>query len=95
MPGAGAGWADECELLVRKIMRRGFLIDRMNEMSSIELGRDCRTSVVLVISTGNNSVRNVRHSEPGIKEGLYDMAREGVNGKMILYGLGFNFKKIE
>ncbi|KAI1100984.1 hypothetical protein F4804DRAFT_25828 [Jackrogersella minutella] len=87
-----SSWAEECEITARKIIRRGFQIDEMRAMSSIALGEEQRTEVVLVISTGRHPVYNVSHREPGIQEGLYDMAKDGLEGKMILYGLGFQFK---
>ncbi|KAI8956537.1 hypothetical protein F5Y11DRAFT_342709 [Daldinia sp. FL1419] len=65
----------------------------MHRMLSIELGSEYRTGVVLVISTGNRPVYNIDYREPGIKEGLVDMAPHGFSGKMILYGLAFEFKR--
>ncbi|KAI2470136.1 hypothetical protein F4781DRAFT_391868 [Annulohypoxylon bovei var. microspora] len=88
-------WAEECELTARKILRRGFLIDQMLPMSNIALGEELQTAVVLVISTGNHPVYDVAHWEPGIREGLHDMAKDGLEGRMILYGLGFQFKRRE
>ncbi|KAI1140695.1 hypothetical protein F5Y05DRAFT_282661 [Hypoxylon sp. FL0543] len=86
-------WRDECELAARKILRRGFLIDHLDEMSSITLGREQQTEVVLVISTGNRAVYDIAHYDAGIKEGLLDMTKDGLDGKMIIYGLGFEFKR--
>ncbi|KAI1411422.1 hypothetical protein F5Y13DRAFT_191360 [Hypoxylon sp. FL1857] len=84
-------WRDECELAARKILRRGFLIDEMRSMSTISLGREQQTDVLLVISTGSRAVYDVSHHAPGIKDGILDMAREGLDGRMILYGLAFQF----
>ncbi|KAI1374902.1 hypothetical protein F4677DRAFT_446807 [Hypoxylon crocopeplum] len=70
-------FAEECELTVRKILRRGFRIDSMRKMSTIELGKEQRTGVSLVISAEDHSVYNITHLDPGIREGLYDLAKEG------------------
>ncbi|KAI0886126.1 uncharacterized protein GGS22DRAFT_199474 [Annulohypoxylon maeteangense] len=88
-------WADECELTARKILRRGFLIDEMREMSSIALGEEQKTQVVLIISTGTYPIYSISYLEPGIREGLVDMAKDGLEGRMIIYGLGFQFKRRE
>lgn len=64
-------------------------------MSSIALGQELRTAVVLIVSTGNSSVYNISYLEPGMREGLVDMAKDRLQGRMILYGLGFQFKKRE
>ncbi|KAI1211811.1 uncharacterized protein F4807DRAFT_377713 [Annulohypoxylon truncatum] len=88
-------WASECELTARRILRRGFLIDEMREMSTIALGEEQQTAVVLIISTGTHPIYNVSHWEPGIREGLVDMAKDGLEGRMIIYGLGFQFKRRE
>ncbi|KAI1462903.1 uncharacterized protein F4812DRAFT_448806, partial [Daldinia caldariorum] len=86
-------WAEQCDLTVRKILRRGFSIDCLYRMTSIELGKELKTGVILVISTGNRAVYNIDYRDPGIREGLFNMAQFGLNEKMILYGLGFHFKR--
>ncbi|KAI0838211.1 hypothetical protein F5Y06DRAFT_296751 [Hypoxylon sp. FL0890] len=88
-------WRDECELAARKILRKGFLIDAMPPMTNLTLGREQPTEVVLVISTGARAVHEIAHYEPGIKEGLLDMTKDGLDGRMILYGLGFQFQRRE
>ena len=67
----------------------------MREMSSIALGDELQRAVVLIISTGTNPIYNISHREPGIREGLVDMAKDGLQGRMIIYGLGFQFKRRE
>ncbi|KAI1643605.1 hypothetical protein F4815DRAFT_174652 [Daldinia loculata] len=86
-------WAEQCELTVRKILKRGFSIESLYRMSSIELGKELRTGVILVISSGNRAVYNVDYRDPGIREGLLYMARHGLDEKMVIYGLGFQFKR--
>ncbi|KAI1453046.1 hypothetical protein F4805DRAFT_478938 [Annulohypoxylon moriforme] len=90
-----SSWADECGRAARGILRRGFLIDEMREMSSIALGEEQQTAVVLIVSTGTYPIYNVSHLEAGIREGLVDMAKDGLQGRMIIYGLGFQFKRRE
>ncbi len=65
----------------------------MGPNHNIELGKEQRLGVVLVISSGYQPVYDVSDLKPGIREGLYDMAQDGLNGKMILYGLGFQFRR--
>ncbi|KAL7621279.1 hypothetical protein AAE478_008598 [Parahypoxylon ruwenzoriense] len=62
-------------------------------MSSIELGSELHTGVVLVMSTGNKPVRGVTSEMAGVNEGLRDMALDGLDGKMIIYRLGFQFQR--
>ncbi|KAI8632981.1 hypothetical protein F5Y19DRAFT_335807 [Xylariaceae sp. FL1651] len=92
-PGVAAGvrWDQLCEITAHRILRNGFHIEYLRAMTSVQIGAELGTGVVLVVSAGNKSVRNVKHTTPGIAEGLRDMAQDGLSGKMILYGLGFNF----
>ncbi|KAI3320762.1 hypothetical protein HD806DRAFT_504903 [Xylariaceae sp. AK1471] len=84
-------WDQLCEITAHRILRSGFVIEYLYAMTSVQLGAELGTGVVLVVSAGSKSVRNVKHTEPGIKEGLRDMAQDGFDGKMILYGLAFHF----
>ncbi|KAI0119098.1 hypothetical protein F4814DRAFT_446904 [Daldinia grandis] len=86
-------WAEQCELTVRKILKRGFSIESLYRMSSIEIGKELRTGVILVISSGNRAVYNVDYRDPGIRDGLLNMAQHGLDEKMVIYGLGFQFKR--
>ncbi|KAI5867760.1 hypothetical protein GGS23DRAFT_593046 [Durotheca rogersii] len=85
------GWAEACEVTARKVLRRGFDVRHLEAMTSIELGGELRTGVVLVVSAGRRPVRDVHSDTVGVAEGIRDMARDGLDGRMILYGLGFHF----
>ncbi|KAI1495947.1 hypothetical protein F5X99DRAFT_422515 [Biscogniauxia marginata] len=86
-------WTERCELTAHKIIRRGFDIEYLHGMTSVKIGTELGTGVYLMVSAGVKSVRNVRHTTVGISEGLRDMAQDGLEGKMILYGLGFQFMR--
>ncbi|KAI1195194.1 hypothetical protein F5X97DRAFT_326792 [Nemania serpens] len=86
-----AYWGQLCEITAHRILRKGFLIEYLRAMTSIQIGGEQRTGVVLIVTAGVQSVRNVRHDEPGVSEGLRDMAQHGLDGRMILYGLAFHF----
>ncbi|KAI1114660.1 hypothetical protein F5Y14DRAFT_413258 [Nemania sp. NC0429] len=86
-----AHWDQLCEITAARILRKGFVVEYLRAMTSIQIGRELGTGVVLIVSAGSQSVRHVRHTEPGISEGLRDMAQDGLNGRMILYGLAFHF----
>jgi hypothetical protein len=77
-------WDKLCEITAHRILRSGFEIEYLYAMTSVQLGAELGTGVVLVVSAGSKSVRNVKHTEPGIKEGLRDMAQDGLTGKMVL-----------
>ncbi|KAI0424298.1 hypothetical protein F5Y09DRAFT_146367 [Xylaria sp. FL1042] len=66
-----------CWLTVHRILRNGFEINYLHAMTSVQLGAELNTGVVLVISTGAKSVRHVKHTHAGISEGLKDMAEDG------------------
>ncbi|KAI0007034.1 hypothetical protein F4779DRAFT_593849 [Xylariaceae sp. FL0662B] len=84
-------WTEACQVTARIILRQGFDIKYLKAMTSIEM--DGGQGVVLVISAGSKSVRGVTHRTIGIRDGLQDMAEDGLEGKMIIYGLGFQFIK--
>ncbi len=46
-------------------------------MTSVQLGAELGTGVVLVVTAGAQTVRHVRHTEAGISEGIRDMAQDG------------------
>lgn len=78
-------------MTMHRILRNGFKIEYLRAMTSVQIGGELGTGVVLIVSAGNKSVRNVRHDEVGVSEGLKDMALDGLDGRMILYGLAFHF----
>ncbi|KAI1122823.1 hypothetical protein F5Y10DRAFT_270688 [Nemania abortiva] len=84
-------WDQLCEITAHRILRNGFVIEYLHAMTSVQIGGEQGTGVVLVVSAGSQSVRNVRHTDAGVSEGLVDMALDGLDGRMILYGLAFHF----
>ncbi|KAI1079597.1 hypothetical protein F5B20DRAFT_581053 [Whalleya microplaca] len=83
-------WTEACQVTAHIILRRGFDIKYLRAMESIHL--EAGQGVELVISAGAKSVRGVTQRTVGIREGLQDMAADGLDGKMIIYGLGFHFE---
>ncbi|KAI0405528.1 hypothetical protein F4802DRAFT_597084 [Xylaria palmicola] len=86
-----ADWALLCEITTERILRKGFRIDCLPPIHSVRFGAELGTGVVLVLSAGDRTVYEVSHTDPGVTEGLRDMMQEGLEGKMILYGLTFKF----
>jgi hypothetical protein len=93
--GKGPSWDQLCEITAHRILRNGFEVEYLRARTSVQIGAELCTGVVLLLSTGNKSVRNIKHTRPGIKEGLKNMAEDGLEGKMILYGLAFHFVPTE
>ncbi|KAI1809366.1 hypothetical protein GGS20DRAFT_308861 [Poronia punctata] len=89
--GARTEWHQLCEITAHRILHQGFNIEYLRAGTSVQLGAELGTGVVLVISTGTKSVRRVQCTWPGITEGLEDMAQDGLDGKLIIYGLAFYF----
>lgn len=87
-------WIEECKVLVNCIVRDGFEIETMGPGRCIKMGREYGLRVVLAITTGTYRIFNLQDWEPGICEGLIDMARDGLEGKMILYGVAFHFVRV-
>ncbi|KAI0147533.1 hypothetical protein GGR57DRAFT_254191 [Xylariaceae sp. FL1272] len=88
---AAPTWEQLCEITAGKILRNGFIIDYLKSGTSVLMGGELQTGVILVVTSGKKSVKNVRSETPGIGEGIRDMARDGLDGRMILYGLAFHF----
>lgn len=64
-------------------------------MCSTNLGLEHDLGVALVISTGRNGGCTIGKWNAGvISEGLLDMAYDGLDGKMIIFGLAFHFKRV-
>lgn len=80
---------------MRGILGRGFVIEHLRAMTSAQVGGEFGTGVVLIVTAGRKTVREVRHTDPGMSEGLRDMAQNGLNGRMILYGLAFHFVRAD
>ncbi|KAI1163566.1 hypothetical protein F5B18DRAFT_311512 [Nemania serpens] len=74
---AKAYWDQLCEITAHRILREGFVIEYLRAMTSVQIGGELGTGVVLIVSAGTQSVRHVGHTEPGISEGLRDMAQDG------------------
>ncbi|KAI0877856.1 hypothetical protein GGS24DRAFT_497357 [Hypoxylon argillaceum] len=72
-----AEWDQLCEITAHRILRNGFEIEYLRGDTSVQIGGELNTGVVLVISAGKKSVRDVRHTEAGVSEGLTDMAQDG------------------
>ncbi|KAI0419537.1 hypothetical protein F5X98DRAFT_372551 [Xylaria grammica] len=70
-------WDRLCEVTAHRILRNGFEIEYLHAMTSVQLGAELATGVVLVVSAGNQSVHHVKHTAPGVSEGLKDMAEDG------------------
>ncbi|KAI0487454.1 hypothetical protein F4859DRAFT_256856 [Xylaria cf. heliscus] len=69
--------AQLCEITAHRILRKGFIIEYLQAMTSIHLGRENNTGVVLIASAGSKSVHNVNHTDPGIEDGILDIATQG------------------
>jgi hypothetical protein len=82
-----AEWDQLCEITAHRILRNGFVIEYLQAMTSVQLGGELGTGVVLIVSSGSKTVRNVRHTEPGISEGLTDMAHDGCELASVLIHL--------
>ncbi|KAI0458030.1 hypothetical protein F5B21DRAFT_37301 [Xylaria acuta] len=80
-----------CEITAHRILRKGFIIQYLQAMTSIQLGAENNTGVVLIVSAGSKSVEDVRHTDSGVEDGILDIATKGLSGKMILYGVAFHF----
>ncbi|KAI1823695.1 hypothetical protein F4861DRAFT_539677 [Xylaria intraflava] len=72
-----AEWGQLCEITAHRILRNGFNFEYISAMTSVQIGGELGTGVVLVVSAGNKDIRNVRHTEPGVAEGLKFMAQDG------------------
>ncbi|KAI1181325.1 hypothetical protein F4777DRAFT_12939 [Nemania sp. FL0916] len=88
---ATVDWAQLCKITAYRILRDGFTIEHLPPMTSVQIGGQLGTGVVLVVSAGSKPVHDVHHVFPGIADGLTDMAQDGLNGGMILYKLSFQF----
>ncbi|KAF2970934.1 hypothetical protein GQX73_g2645 [Xylaria multiplex] len=84
-------WDQLCEITARRILRNGFEIEYLHAMTSVQIGAELGTGVVLVVAAGAKSVRHVKHTDPGVSEGLRDMANDGMSGRLLIYGLAFYF----
>ncbi|KAI0595243.1 hypothetical protein F4775DRAFT_595467 [Biscogniauxia sp. FL1348] len=84
-------WTQRCELTAKQIVELGFEIEYLREGATVEIGAELCTGVHLLVAAGDKPVRGVSHTTAGISEGLLDMASDGLNGRMILYGLEFQF----
>ncbi|KAH8157386.1 hypothetical protein CIB48_g10857 [Xylaria polymorpha] len=80
-----------CDITAHRILRKGFTIEWLQAMTSIQLGQENNTGVVLIISAGSKSVQRVKHTDPGVVDGILDIATKGLRGRMILYGVAFHF----
>ncbi|KAI0551341.1 hypothetical protein F4679DRAFT_582511 [Xylaria curta] len=66
-----------CEITAHRILRKGFIIEYLKPMTSIQVGLENDTGVALVVSAGRKSVRDIRHTDPGITDGILDIASQG------------------
>ncbi|KAI1345546.1 hypothetical protein F5Y01DRAFT_320666 [Xylaria sp. FL0043] len=82
---------DLCRITAHRILRKGFGIEYLHANTIVEIGAEPDTGVVLVIKAGRWSIRDVKHTHAGISEGLRDMAEDGLDGGIIIYGLAFHF----
>ncbi|KAI0475926.1 hypothetical protein GGR56DRAFT_674439 [Xylariaceae sp. FL0804] len=85
---------EACEVTMKKILRNGFIVEHIDAMESVRIGTELGTGVCLVLSAGEKNIYDVRHDHPGVSEALMDMAQDGFDGKVILYGLGFRFEPV-
>ncbi|KAH9888658.1 hypothetical protein F4778DRAFT_402890 [Xylariomycetidae sp. FL2044] len=96
-PLSGGGDGDDtcgravCEATAQKILDKGFVIEYLHARTWANVGLEFGTGVYLRIAAGALTVRNVTFESAGVAEGLRDMAEEGLDGKMIIYGLTFQF----
>ncbi|RYC63315.1 hypothetical protein CHU98_g2885 [Xylaria longipes] len=67
-----------CEITAHRILRKGFIIKYLKAMSSIHLGAENNTGVVLIVSSGSKSVHNVTHTDSGVADGILDIATQGL-----------------
>ncbi|KAI0965013.1 hypothetical protein F4678DRAFT_467969 [Xylaria arbuscula] len=74
---SNAEWDQLCEITIHRILRGGFKIEYLRAMTSVQIGTELDTGVVLVVSAGAQPVRNVKHTDAGISEGLRDIAENG------------------
>ncbi|CAJ2503835.1 Uu.00g112290.m01.CDS01 [Anthostomella pinea] len=94
MPPPTPQMEEECEITALKIIRTGFAIDYMRAHSTTRFGHDLDTGVCLEVATGAKPVVDIKATTPGVSEGLDDMASDGLEGRMILYGLAFKFVRV-
>ncbi|KAI1359114.1 hypothetical protein F5Y08DRAFT_320356 [Xylaria arbuscula] len=86
-----AEWDQLCEYTAHRILRGGFLVEYLHPEYSVQLGAELKTGVVLVVAARDKPVKWIEHTDAGITEGLKDLARNGLDGEMRLYGLDFYF----
>ncbi|KAI0802442.1 hypothetical protein GGR55DRAFT_446438 [Xylaria sp. FL0064] len=82
---------DLCRTTAHRILRRAFEINHIHAYQSVQIGAEPDTGVVLVIKAGRKPIGHVQHTHAGIWERLEDMAEDGLDGGIILYGLAFHF----
>ncbi|KAK5633924.1 hypothetical protein RRF57_009638 [Xylaria bambusicola] len=74
---SSADWRQRCEITIHRILRKGFIVDYLHAHTSVMIGAELETGVILVISAGAKSIHGVEHTAPGISEGLKDIAKDG------------------
>ncbi|KAI5917284.1 hypothetical protein F4810DRAFT_64536 [Camillea tinctor] len=84
-------WDEICERTVDQILELGFEIQYIREGTSLAIGEELRTGAHLLVTAGDKAVGALKHTAPGISEGLRNMAHNGLNGVMVIYGLKFQF----
>ncbi|KAI0522289.1 hypothetical protein F5B22DRAFT_469158 [Xylaria bambusicola] len=86
-----ADWRLLCEITAHRIVENGFRVNWLYPHTSLQIGAELETGVTLIVSAGAKGVGYLEHTAPGVSEGLKDMAKEGLDGRMILYGMAFHF----
>ncbi|KAI0436961.1 hypothetical protein F4803DRAFT_197067 [Xylaria telfairii] len=66
-----------CDITAHRILRKGFTIEWLQAMTSVQIGQENNTGVVLIISAGSKSVQRVKHTDPGVADGILDIATKG------------------